>query len=238
MHSARMASAVLTPLVTRLLRSFIRSSEGSDASSLKVSFSSRGTLLLQHLELNLDSLVPGLNVRRARAGALEITIPWTSLASQPIQVVLTGVDIELGPPDLDQKRSPSEPAGTAPPASTTSWLSGALQSWLLRTMCNLTITLKHVSVRWADASGACLAHCAFQSLELFTDDIPASMEVGAVRINCLNLGVGASRSGCMPAGLLVVHLSGGGFCVLSNSKIVDTLHNNCWRIKSITTGPS
>lgn len=184
-----MASAVLTPLVTRLLRSFIKSSEGSDASSLKVSFSARGTLLLQHLELDLESLVPGLAVRRARAGALEIRIPWTSLASQPIQVVLTGVDIELGP--LDPAAGDGSPAAQAerrapepPPASSgaASWLSGALHSWLLRALCNLSVTLKHVSLRWADASGRCLLSCAFQNLDLYSEDVSevASMEVSLV----------------------------------------------------------
>lgn len=81
-----MASAVLTPLVTRLLRSFIRSSAESRGSTLKVSFSSRGTLLLHNLELDLDALVPGLRVHKALARALEITIPWAGLSSQPIQV--------------------------------------------------------------------------------------------------------------------------------------------------------
>ncbi|KFM26791.1 hypothetical protein F751_0723 [Auxenochlorella protothecoides] len=194
---AIMASAVLTPLVTRLLRSFIRSSAESRGSTLKVSFSSRGTLLLHNLELDLDALVPGLRVHKALARALEITIPWAGLSSQPIQVVLTAVDIEVGPEPASADAGPETKAQQTNLASQApheggrgpGWLGGALQGWLLRTLCNMQVTLKHVSLAWVGADGAVAARCAFQSLEFYTDpSLVADMEVPEAWLGkCLSL---------------------------------------------------
>ncbi|KAL6784767.1 hypothetical protein ACKKBF_B03130 [Auxenochlorella protothecoides x Auxenochlorella symbiontica] len=192
-----MASAVLTPLVTRLLRSFIRSSAESRGSTLKVSFSSRGTLLLHNLELDLDALVPGLRVHKALARALEITIPWAGLSSQPIQVVLTAVDIEVGPEPASADAGPETKAQQTNLATQApheggrgpGWLGGALQGWLLRTLCNMQVTLKHVSLAWVGANGSVAARCAFQSLEFYTDpSLVADMEVPEAWLGkCLSL---------------------------------------------------
>jgi hypothetical protein len=48
---------------------------------------SGGSLLLTNLELNLDALVGRLPLRveRAYARQLRVTVPWTALATQPIQ---------------------------------------------------------------------------------------------------------------------------------------------------------
>ncbi len=58
--------------------------------SLQVSFSRGNVLTLHNLELDLAPLLGGAaalaHVRRAFARRLSITIPWTALTTQPIQV--------------------------------------------------------------------------------------------------------------------------------------------------------
>jgi len=46
-----------------------------------------GSILLTNLELNLDALVGRLPLRveRAYARQLRVNVPWTALATQPIQ---------------------------------------------------------------------------------------------------------------------------------------------------------
>lgn len=55
-----------------------------------MSFSRGGVLTLHNLELNLAPLLGGAaalaRVRRAFARRLSITIPWTGLTTQPVQV--------------------------------------------------------------------------------------------------------------------------------------------------------
>ena len=80
---------LLTPLLNRVLRKFIRSSSEGAGSELRVSLSSRGTITLHNLELCLDSVLEGvgfLSVTRAFARQLQVTVPWTGLTTQPIQV--------------------------------------------------------------------------------------------------------------------------------------------------------
>jgi hypothetical protein len=66
---------------------------------LQVSFSRGNVLTLHNLELNLAPLLGGaaalVHVRRAFARRLSITIPWTALTTQPIQVVLDTVELVL-----------------------------------------------------------------------------------------------------------------------------------------------
>ncbi len=79
---------ILTPLVTRLLQSYVKSAQGRSGSELRVVLSG-GSLTLHSLELNLDPLLatfPFLKIHRAYAQQLRLVIPWTSLATQPIQV--------------------------------------------------------------------------------------------------------------------------------------------------------
>ena len=75
-----------TLLVRRLLQRFIKSAAGERASDLRVSLSG-GSLVLANLELNLDALLGRLPLRveRAYARQLRVTVPWTALATQPIQ---------------------------------------------------------------------------------------------------------------------------------------------------------
>lgn len=81
---------LLTPLVTRVLQQYVKQSSEGAGSDLKVSFSRGNVLTLHNLELNLAPLLGGAaalaHVRRAFARRLSITIPWTALTSQPIQV--------------------------------------------------------------------------------------------------------------------------------------------------------
>ena len=84
---------LLTPVVNKLLRRYIKSAEGRSGSSLRVSLSG-GSVVLHNIELNLDTLLRGLpvTVERAFARQLKLVIPWTSLATQPIQVCVRPCD--------------------------------------------------------------------------------------------------------------------------------------------------
>ena len=74
--------ALLTPVVTHFLKSFIKTASGEEASKLRVSLS-RG-VVLHNLELNLDRLTSKLPLRIERAFAKQLTlrISWTALAQQ------------------------------------------------------------------------------------------------------------------------------------------------------------
>jgi len=78
---------LLTPVVNKILKRFIKSAEGRSGSSLRVSLSG-DSVVLHNLELNLEPLLHNLpvTVERAFARQLKLVIPWTSLATQPIQV--------------------------------------------------------------------------------------------------------------------------------------------------------
>lgn len=80
--------SLLTPVVSRLLSRFVKKAAGSDGSDLRASLQG-GSVVLNNLELNLVSVLQKLPVgaQRAFAKKLTVAIPWTSLASQPIQVV-------------------------------------------------------------------------------------------------------------------------------------------------------
>ncbi len=79
----------LGPLVTRLLRRFVKTSAEGSGNDLRVTFASpSGSIVLHNLELNLDFFpVPaGVCVKRAFARQLKVLIPWASLAIRPIEV--------------------------------------------------------------------------------------------------------------------------------------------------------
>lgn len=77
---------LLTPVVNKLLKRFVKSAEGRSGSSLRVALSG-GSVLLHNLELNLEPLLQNfpVTVERAFARQLKLVIPWTALATQPIQ---------------------------------------------------------------------------------------------------------------------------------------------------------
>lgn len=88
--------SLLTPLVGRLLSRFVKSAAGSDGSDLRASLQG-GNVSLHNLELNLDSLLHKLPLAVERAFAMQLTvsIPWTRLNSQPIEVVLVSHRYEI-----------------------------------------------------------------------------------------------------------------------------------------------
>ncbi|KAL0034546.1 hypothetical protein WJX79_007807 [Trebouxia sp. C0005] len=96
---------LLTPVVNKLLKRFIKSAEGRSGSSLRVALSG-DSVVLHNLELNLEPLLHNLptTVERAFARQLKLVIPWTSLATQPIQVLLDTVEVVLS---LSDKQSGS-----------------------------------------------------------------------------------------------------------------------------------
>lgn len=105
---------LLTPLLNRFLRKFIKSSSEGSGSELRASLSSRGTLTLHNLELCLDSVLEGvgfLSVSRAFARRLELMVPWTGLTTQPVQVRLAVV-ARRGPalPDRPASSKPAPPS--------------------------------------------------------------------------------------------------------------------------------
>ncbi|KAK9844032.1 hypothetical protein WJX81_002459 [Elliptochloris bilobata] len=172
---------LLTPVVTRLLQRFIKSAAGERASDLRVSLSG-GSLVLANLELNLESLLGRLplQVERAYARQLRITVPWTALATQPIQVVLDTVTVVLaldadstGPPaDGDggsatgqalegQEGSAAEDPGLLPGG----WM-GSLTALLLRTLFDTTLALNNVVVKLAAPAAVATLTC--QSLSVST----------------------------------------------------------------------
>ena len=79
---------LLTPLLHRFLRKFVKSSQEGVNETFKASLSGGGGITLHNLELHVDPLLPvsGIRARRAFARALLINIPWTSLNVQPIEV--------------------------------------------------------------------------------------------------------------------------------------------------------
>jgi N-terminal region of Chorein or VPS13 len=86
-----MAQALLTPLISRVLQQFIRSSSEGDAATFRASLAGSSGIALQNLDLNLDSLlrgVPFIAVDRAFAKSLRVNIPWAALGSKPIEVTV------------------------------------------------------------------------------------------------------------------------------------------------------
>lgn len=143
---------LLTPLLNRVLRKFIRSSSEGAGSELRVSLSSRGTLTLHNLELCLDLLLEGvgfLSVSRAFARKLQVTVPWTGLTTQPIQVCGAGA---LGKHRLP--RGPLRPLRTrewrgtvAPPVDEKDAAARPMKSTCLCVLCRWCWTL------WSWSSG-------------------------------------------------------------------------------------
>ncbi|KAL4436856.1 hypothetical protein ABPG75_003995 [Micractinium tetrahymenae] len=191
---------LLTPLVTRLLKQYVkRSSEGAGR-DLKVSFSRGNVLTLHNLELNLAPLLGGAaalaHVRRAFARRLSITIPWTALTTQPIQVVLDTVELVLAA--AEQALAPTPSASTSGLSEVPSrhslasatddkaaaasdggggggggagWFGSAFQSMALRAGLNVTVKLTNVVAKWVE-EGQFVAAATFQELLLqtITDD--------------------------------------------------------------------
>lgn len=179
---------LLTPLVTRLLKQYVkRSSEGAGR-DLKVSFSRGNVLTLHNLELDLAPLLGGAaslaHVRRAFARRLSITIPWTALTTQPIQVVLDTVELVLSAAEHTPAPTPSasasglsEPGGSRQALASAAeeeaaaggggWFGSTLQTMALRAGLHVTVKLTNVVAKWVE-EGQFVAAATFQELLMQT----------------------------------------------------------------------
>ncbi|KDD72454.1 hypothetical protein H632_c3323p0, partial [Helicosporidium sp. ATCC 50920] len=171
-----MASAVLTPLLTRLLVCYIKSSSEGNGSELRATLSARGSLVLHNLELDLSSVLaslPGLEVRRAFVRRLDVRVPWAALTSSSVLVSLDVVEVVLrlsGPDgelaaidtrsgdafqsntsckeDASSSDSSPEPTPPAPDApKSLGWFGGTLQSLLLRLTLGMRISVRNVVLK-------------------------------------------------------------------------------------------
>ncbi|KAK9830052.1 hypothetical protein WJX72_009438 [[Myrmecia] bisecta] len=168
---------LLTPIVTRLLRSFIKSAAGEAGSDLRVSLSG-GSVLLHNLELNLEPVVKNLpiGVQRAFARQLKVVIPWTSLATQPIQVILDTVEVVVALTEKqqdDKDSSTGSPTAAAADGADTSDLLGSTGGWmgsftsmLLRTLFNISVTVNNVVVKYLAPTSVATLTC--QSIHAYT----------------------------------------------------------------------
>lgn len=79
---------LLTSIVNKWLRRFIKRA-GDAGNDVRVSLSG-GKASLHNLELDLSSLLQNLPITVSRAFAREFTIsvPWTALSTQPIEVLI------------------------------------------------------------------------------------------------------------------------------------------------------
>ncbi|KAK9810603.1 hypothetical protein WJX73_003685 [Symbiochloris irregularis] len=136
---------LLTPVVNRLLRRFIKQAAGKEVSQLRVSLS-RGSVALHHLELNLDELTAQLpvTVKRAYARQLTLSVPWASFTSQPLQVTLDTVEVVLALNDNVEKQ---DSASTAEGGRESARL-GSLTTLLLRTLLDTGVVLNNVVVKY------------------------------------------------------------------------------------------
>jgi hypothetical protein len=101
---------ILTPIVLRFARKYIKDAEGAAASDLRISVSG-GSVVFRNFELNLEEIVKDLPCSTVRAFArkLHIKIPWTKLATNPIEVVLDTVECVFA----QGKQSYSSPSSTS-----------------------------------------------------------------------------------------------------------------------------
>ena len=78
---------LLTPLLNRFLRKFVKSSQEGEYGMFKASLSGGG-VQLHNLELDLDPILPAgiLASQRAFARSLQVKVPWTALNTQSIEV--------------------------------------------------------------------------------------------------------------------------------------------------------
>ncbi|BDA43314.1 probable vacuolar protein sorting-associated protein 13B [Coccomyxa sp. Obi] len=171
--------SLLTPLVGRLLSRFVKSAAGSDGSDLRASLQG-GNVSLHNLELNLDSLLHKLPVAVERAFAMQLTvsIPWTRLNSQPIEISLDTVEIVLvGSADEHPREEDVDSAWTSSKAAELEggnepflgggWM-GSLANLLMRTLLNVTVKVNNIVVKYAMPTVMATLTC--DSLQVKTGD--------------------------------------------------------------------
>jgi hypothetical protein len=149
--TGRLANAALARLLARMLRRFVRSVDGKSAATLRVALDSNA-LVLKNVEFNLDALSPPeapLSVKRAFAAELRIVIPWATLATEPLQVALTGVDVvvwkSLVGDDLGEQKTQQQVDDKEEEEDGAVLLLGAVNSVDVR-ITNMVVRLQHDSL--------------------------------------------------------------------------------------------
>ncbi|KAK3255667.1 hypothetical protein CYMTET_35163 [Cymbomonas tetramitiformis] len=163
---------LLTSVVTRCIKRFIKVVDGEDTSNLRVGISG-GSVILRNLELRLDEFVERLpvSVDRAFARELHIKIPWTRIASEPIEIRIETVECVLS------ATSPSDEARDARQAQAVSDDVGDVEadlggSWLVsilaKTLANVTLTIQDLVCKYATEDAVATLLC--ESVRVFSCD--------------------------------------------------------------------
>eukprot|EP00873_Tetraselmis_striata_P036307 jgi/Tetstr1/456571/TSEL_043291.t2 len=172
--------SLLTPVVNRLLRRFIKSADGQTGSGLRATFAG-GSLVLHDLELNLDPLVGDLPVRvhRAFARELRLDIPWRSLGSQPLEIRLETVEciLALHSPEEAASAAARRAKGAAAEAAAaaegddgsgggSSWLGSFLQ----QALSNIRVVVSNMVLKYIAPTATATFTCKHVRLFSAEDD--------------------------------------------------------------------
>jgi vacuolar protein sorting-associated protein 13A/C len=101
-----MAQKLLLNILVQVLGEFV---EGLNEDNLKLGVWS-GKIVLKNLLLNrasIQKLNLPVSVLNGSVKCIEVSIPWTSLESQPVKVDISGVYLHVGPLDMSSL-SPAE----------------------------------------------------------------------------------------------------------------------------------
>ena len=192
--AARLANRFTARLAARLVRRFVRTVDGKPASTLRIVLDSSSGLLLRRLELDLSSIAlpSSWTLERAFAEALRVVIPWTALASSPLELELQGVDIVLVagvPPSDDAELPKDEPPllQTKPEEAFISSAADVLAS-VASALNTANLKLSHLSVTLQSAHGSLRLLCASGSALNVTDEPSAdwlrkSLTLGGVELH-------------------------------------------------------
>eukprot|EP00884_Botryococcus_braunii_P012745 jgi/Botrbrau1/21471/Bobra.0216s0079.1 len=170
---------LLTSLVNQWLQRFIKRA-GDAGNDVRVSLSG-GKASLHNLELDLSSLLQGLpiTVSRAFAKQLTISVPWTALSTQPIQLVLDTVEVIVDVAAAPASRWPSEqlpssphaPADTGPQAEEGpgTWME-SLSGYLVRVLADMGLTLRNLVLKLRTPSAQATLACDIIRVVTASDD--------------------------------------------------------------------
>ena len=148
----------------------MRAVEGKSAANLRVVLDNN-SLVLRQVELNLSALTAGarLGVERAFAAELRVHIPWGSIASAPLEVTLSGVEVVLVQDDDAAAPGPEGAPAALPAAVVPAAASGEPgeeeeedESLLLAlgALNSFDFTLLHADVQLRRKGGTVRAVCA------------------------------------------------------------------------------
>eukprot|EP00898_Chlorokybus_atmophyticus_P004731 jgi/Chlat1/5259/Chrsp33S05096 len=185
---------LLTPIVLRLARKFIKNADDAAGSDFRASISG-GSVIFRNFELNLDEVLqnfPG-RVVRTFARELHIKIPWTRLASEPIEVVLDTVECVFAATPDEVTASTSNASASPetvlkgrlddPPLATGSDLSdaAAVVGWIgglvQRALSNITLRVNNLVVKYTANDAIATLSCeAVQVFSAGSDWEPAFVD--------------------------------------------------------------